>query len=48
MVVKGLAAGLVHRSEVGAVILDLESAPEVAVAVSTLRRRMAVAGMRLD
>ena len=47
VVVKGLAAGLVHRSEAGAVILDLGSAQEVAVAVKTLRSRLAAAGMQL-
>ena len=48
VVVKGLAAGLVHRSDIGAVILGLSTTQEVVAAVSALRSRLAAAGMRLD
>jgi acyl-CoA synthetase (NDP forming) len=48
VVVKGLARGLVHRSEVGAVILDLRSGEQVAEAVTLLRRRLASAGLDLE
>jgi len=48
VVVKGLAAGLVHRSDIGGVILDVSSGPEAVAATETLRRRLAAAGLDLD
>ena len=48
VVVKGLAAGLVHRSDVGAVILGLRSAEEVTAAVALLRERLAAHSLELD
>ena len=44
---KAIAPGLVHKSDIGGVILDLESAHEVRTAVATLRERLAAAGHEL-
>jgi acyl-CoA synthetase (NDP forming) len=48
LVAKAVAAGLVHKTEVGAVILGLRSAAEVADAVRTLRERLAAHGLVLE
>jgi acetyl coenzyme A synthetase (ADP forming)-like protein len=48
LVAKAVATGLVHKSEVGGVVLGLASAAEVADAVSALQSRLAAAGRRLE
>lgn len=48
LVVKAVASGLLHKSDVGGVVLGLESAGEVATAVDSMRRSLEKAGMRLD
>jgi acetyl coenzyme A synthetase (ADP forming)-like protein len=48
LVAKAIAPGVVHKTEVGGVILGLQSAAEVAAAVETLRTRMDAAGSHLD
>jgi acetate---CoA ligase (ADP-forming) len=48
VVAKAVAPGVVHRSEVGGVILGLRSAADVASAVSDLRSRMRTAGTHLE
>jgi acetyl coenzyme A synthetase (ADP forming)-like protein len=47
LVAKAVAPGLVHKSDVGGVILGLESAHEVRHAVVTLRERLEASGHRL-
>lgn len=47
LVAKAIAPGLVHKSDIGGVILDLESAHEVRLAVASLRQRLAAAGHEL-
>lgn len=47
LVAKAIAPGLVHKSDVGGVILGLDSAAAVAAAVETLAARLAAAGYRL-
>ena len=44
---KAIAPGLVHKSDVGAVRLELEDAAAVAVAAAEMRERLAAAGLRL-
>jgi acyl-CoA synthetase (NDP forming) len=48
LVAKAVASGLLHKSDVGGVILGLESAEAVAAAVVTLRARLRAAGMGLE
>jgi len=48
LVAKAIAPGLLHKSDVGGVILGLNSAEEVADAVQTLQRRMQAIGTHLD
>ncbi len=48
VVAKAVAKGLVHRSDVGGVILGLQNADDVEDAVRTLRVRMQDAGLELD
>jgi len=48
LVAKAVAEGLIHKSDVGAVILGLHSEAEVRAAVSTLRDRLAAVGRTLE
>jgi acetate---CoA ligase (ADP-forming) len=48
LVAKAIAPGLVHKSDVGGVIMDLDSAAAVAAAVETLQARMQAIGVPLD
>jgi acetate---CoA ligase (ADP-forming) len=48
LVAKAVAAGLLHKSDVGGVILGLDSPAAVAEAVKTLRQRLARAGKELS
>jgi acyl-CoA synthetase (NDP forming) len=48
LVAKAIAPGLVHKSDIGGVILGLESVHEVRMAVATLRERLAAAGHELE
>ena len=48
LVAKAVAPGLLHKSDVGAVILDLDSAAAVASAVETLGVRLGTLGLRLE
>jgi len=48
LVAKAVAPGLLHKSDVGGVILGLESAEAVASAVETMRERLQAAGARLQ
>jgi acetyl coenzyme A synthetase (ADP forming)-like protein len=48
LVVKAIAPGLLHKSDVGGVILGLESADAVAAAVETLDARMRAIGACLE
>jgi acetyl coenzyme A synthetase (ADP forming)-like protein len=48
LVAKAIAPGLLHKSDVGGVILGLRDAAGVASAVDSLRRRLAAAGHRLE
>jgi len=48
LVAKAVAPGLLHKSDVGGVVLGLESAKAVASAVSTMRDRLQAAGMSLQ
>lgn len=48
LVAKAIAPGLVHKSDVGGVVLDLECAADVAAAVNTLEERMRAAGLSLE
>ncbi|PYQ50317.1 MAG: acetyl-CoA synthetase [Acidobacteria bacterium] len=48
LVAKAIAPGLVHKSDVGGVILGLHSADDVRAAVGTLRDRLATAGWPLQ
>jgi acetyl coenzyme A synthetase (ADP forming)-like protein len=48
VVAKAVAPGLLHKSDVGAVILGLESAAQVEAAVETLRQRLSAAGYTLE
>ena len=48
LVAKAVAAGLVHKTEVGGVVLGLESAAEVTDAVRVLRERLATHGLVLE
>jgi len=48
LVAKAIAPGLLHKSDVGGVILGLDSAAAVAAAVETLAARVAAAGHRLE
>jgi acetyl coenzyme A synthetase (ADP forming)-like protein len=48
LVAKAVAPGLLHKSDVGAVILDLDSAAAVASAVETLGARLGTLGLRLE
>jgi acyl-CoA synthetase (NDP forming) len=48
LVAKAVAAGLIHKSDVGGVILGLHSESEVRSAVSTLRERLALSGRPLE
>jgi acetyl coenzyme A synthetase (ADP forming)-like protein len=44
VVLKAIAPGLVHKTEVGGVVLDLESPEDVATAVEAMRARIPVTG----
>jgi acetyl coenzyme A synthetase (ADP forming)-like protein len=48
LVAKAIVPGLVHRSDAGCVILDLDSTAAVTAAVSTLQARTAAIGSRLE
>ncbi len=48
LVAKAVSPDVVHKSDVGAVILGLDSADAVAAAATTLAERMAKIGARLD
>jgi acetyl coenzyme A synthetase (ADP forming)-like protein len=48
LVAKAIAPDLVHKSDVGGVILGLDAPAAVARAVATLRERMQAVGARLD
>jgi acyl-CoA synthetase (NDP forming) len=48
LVAKAVSEGLIHKSDVGAVILGLQSEAEVRAAVSTLRDRLAAVGGTLE
>ncbi len=48
LVAKAVAPGLLHKSDVGAVILDIESSEDVAAAARTLSERLQAIGMPLD
>jgi acetate---CoA ligase (ADP-forming) len=48
LVAKAIAPGLIHKSDVGGVIIGLNSADEVAAAVETLGQRMRKIGRRLE
>jgi acetyl coenzyme A synthetase (ADP forming)-like protein len=48
LVAKAVAPGLLHKSDVGAVILDLDSAAAVASAVETLGVRLGTLGLHLE
>jgi acyl-CoA synthetase (NDP forming) len=48
LVAKAVAPGLLHKSDVGGVIVGLETGAAVAEAVATLERRMRQVGTRLD
>src|SRR5262249_24154202 len=48
VVAKAVAPGLLHKSEVGGVVLGLESPAAVASAVATLRERMRAIGSSLE
>ncbi|MGH7341455.1 MAG: acetate--CoA ligase family protein, partial [Candidatus Rokuibacteriota bacterium] len=48
LVAKAVAAGLLHKSDIGGVILGLESSTAVKTAAETLERRVQHAGAKLD
>ncbi len=48
LVAKAIAPGLVHKSDVGGVVLGLHSADAVAKAVATMTERLAAAGHTLE
>jgi acetyl coenzyme A synthetase (ADP forming)-like protein len=48
LVAKAVAPGLLHKSDIGGVVLGLESPPAVARAVTTLRQRLRAIGKPLD
>jgi acyl-CoA synthetase (NDP forming) len=48
LVAKAVAPGLLHKSDVGGVVLGLESSKAVADAVATLRERMRAVGAPLE
>lgn len=48
LVAKAVSPGVIHKSDVGGVILGLQSADAVAEAVATLVQRMGAIGARLD
>ncbi|HYA35033.1 MAG TPA: GNAT family N-acetyltransferase [Candidatus Binataceae bacterium] len=48
LVAKAIAPGVIHKTEVGGVIVGLESAADVQTAVATLQERMKKAGTHLD
>jgi acyl-CoA synthetase (NDP forming) len=48
LVAKAVAPGLLHKSDVGGVVLGLDSAASTASAVETLRERLTVAGHSLS
>ncbi len=48
LAVKGMAADLVHKSDLGAVELDLRTPEELAQAVQGIRERLAAAAHKLD
>lgn len=48
VVLKAVAPGLVHKSDVGGVVLNLENADEVRDAIEQLKRRMTKAGLNLQ
>lgn len=48
LVAKAVAAGLVHKTEIGGVIMQIESAAQMAAAVDTLLERCAAHGLLLD
>ncbi len=48
LVAKAIAPGLLHKSDVGGVLLGLDSAASVAAAIATLQTRMAGAGLNFE
>jgi acyl-CoA synthetase (NDP forming) len=48
LVAKAVAPGLLHKSDAGGVVLDLESVHDVRVAVASMRERLAAAGHVLE
>jgi acetyl coenzyme A synthetase (ADP forming)-like protein len=46
--VKAVAEGLVHKSDIGAVRLDLETDEQIRIATDDVRRAVASAGLQLD
>jgi acyl-CoA synthetase (NDP forming) len=48
LVAKAVSAGLVHKSDIGGVILGLHSEDDVRSAVSALRDRLAISGRPLE
>lgn len=48
LVAKAVAPGLLHKSDVGGVVLGLESSHAVASAVKTMRERLQAAGVSLQ
>ena len=48
LVAKAVSAGLVHKSDIGGVILGLQSEDDVRAAVNTLRARLGAAGRPLE
>jgi len=48
LVAKGIAKGLLHKTEAGAVVLDITSRAELESALTDLRSRVAAAGYHLD
>jgi acetyltransferase len=46
--VKAVARGLVHKSELGAVAIDLEDEPALQAALARMAESLAAAGLRLD
>jgi acetyl coenzyme A synthetase (ADP forming)-like protein len=48
LVLKAIAPGLLHKSDVGGVILGLKSSGDLRIAVETLKERMGAIGSRLE
>ncbi len=48
LVAKAVAPGLLHKSDVGGVVLGLESAEEVVKALDVMRERLQAAGLKIE